>query len=251
MHLTVADDLDPGDATCLDQHARHRGQRRHGGPGAGAHRVEVGERGVPALTVDDVDRCDVDSRGTVEVVEVVASGEPCRDAGGDEGPLEGLHLVVGVAGDAHALARRVEMPAELGGRPAREPGSRPRVVVADPAHRLAAAVVGGAAPDHAGAVEGQQAPGVARTGVAPVVRQRQRGRVEQVGGPARRAMGAVVGARLDHEHGAVAPFEEPSRHDRPGRAGAHDHDVDRRRKRRGGLGGDADQSPRVMVRSRV
>ena len=129
-------------------------------------------------------------------------------------------LVGGVGADAHLLDDGVEQRRHVVGGPA---GQAPGVVVRAMAHGRDRAVVGGAAADHASALE---RPAPVAAGVAPVVRQREGGGINEVDGPARCAVRAIIRPGLHEDH-IAAGFGEPRGRGGARRAATDDHEVGR------------------------
>ncbi len=118
-------------------------------------------------------------------------------------------------------AQRVRAPTRIAARRA------PRVVVLVATDSSDAPVVRRAPPDHPCARQldrASQRMEIARV-VPPLIRRRERARVEQVGRPASGLRRAVVGAGLEHDHAGLALRREPAGDDAPGRSPAEHHHV--------------------------
>ena len=192
---------------CLGEHAQVR-------PRAG--RVEVRESRVPARPLDDVRRKRRPAdrlRGIVGVVEHVEARVTRRL---EERDVErrGLGRVGGE--DAKHVARA----GEVGRERLVPPGVAPFVIVGGRPDDRHACVVGGAAADHAGAERA-----VVLAARAPVVREAEGARVEQVVRPGAGAAGAVVGASLDQADATVGILRQTRREDAPRGAAADDRHV--------------------------
>ena len=181
-----------------------------------AHRIEVGERGVPARAADHVDGLEAEAVVGVEIAEV-RRHPPAEPAGGLEAVAVERHgLLVGVCPHAHLLDDGGEQRRDVVARPA---GQAPGVVVHAMADCGDRAVVRRAPADHSGPLEG---PATIAARVAPVVREGERRGVDEIDRPAGSAVRAVVGSGLDEDH--IAPgLGEPRRDGRPGGSAA-DHD---------------------------
>ena len=120
----------------------------------------------------DVDRLEPESDATVELVEVIGSRQPERRSRLEAGLVERADLVLCVPSNLESPQGAGERGTDGVGAPARVTGRLcPRVVVGRATDRHHAAVVGGAAADHAGARERNRlASGDLATRVAPVVR---------------------------------------------------------------------------------
>ena len=136
---------------------------------------------------------------------------------------------LGLLGDAHAhaLARGPQQRLHVRTRPARHPGCREGVVVEPAAPDRGAAVVTGAAADHACALELDAPPAVAVVAaVAQLVRLCEPRRVEHVRRPAAALEGAEVGPGLEHEDRLVRALGQQAGERGTGRAAADDERVD-------------------------
>ena len=107
----------------------------------------------------------------VEVVEVVGPRQAERRSRIEAEAMEGADLVVRIGAHREALERSRERGPDRVGRPTRIAGrGRPAVVVRRASDSDNAAVVSGAAPDHARPREGDRLPsGQLAARVAPVV----------------------------------------------------------------------------------
>ena len=148
--------------------------------------VEVGEAGVPTHAVSDVDCLRRGAFVLVEIVDRLKHREPGIGGGVEEEPLKRGQFVVGVGPDAETLFGREEVLEHGVCLPAGIPEFDPVVVVAAVAADLDRAVVCGAAADDAGSLERDLASRdelLAR--VTPIVGERDRAGIEEVGRPRR------------------------------------------------------------------
>ena len=224
----LAADDDPGRAPALDDDAVD--ERAADDPQPVAHRVEVGERGVPADAVDDVHRLGRDADRLVEVVRVRELRQPGRRARGVPRGLERREL--GDRVRAHPLLRggALEEREQLVRRPA---GQAPAVVVARWPQVCTAPLWAEQPPS----TRARSKP-MPVAGEAPVVGGPELARVEEVRGPARIAERARVRAGLEHEH-VDAGLGQPRGDDGARGPAADHHDV--------GLGGNISSEEVVVL----
>ena len=160
--------VDADRATALHHDVGHRHPAAHLEFGPSTHRIEVGERGVPAHAFRAIGGLGAHRRHTVERFEVVEFGHPHVEPGIDERAMERGDLVVAEPANPHPQGRLAEQGQEVLGAPAREAARGPAVVVEPVSPRDRAPVVGGAAPDHPGAfVRAGRGRGVRRPSGTP------------------------------------------------------------------------------------
>ena len=208
---------DPARPPALDHDPVGERPRQHRQPGAGTGRVEVGERRAPPRPSAPVHRQQPRAADGVGGVEVIQHGLAEPGPGVERGSRERSDLV------RCESARRNRLLGAHQQRLHRRPApagvtrrDRPPVVVGRrAAHDEAAVVRRAAADDTAGDVDA----------VAPVVRRRAVGCVEQVGGPPTCVVRAVVRAGLDQADHAVAALREARGEDAPRRARPNHADV--------------------------
>ena len=117
------------------------------------HRVEVGEGGIPAHPIVNVDRREADLRNAIGIVEIGCVGQPSRRRGVGERPVVGRDVVGIDLTDAQRLPSAARTRAPPTPIPTDVAKLGPQVVVAPMAGQGDAAVMGGAATQHSGTVE--------------------------------------------------------------------------------------------------
>ena len=156
--------------------------------------LEVRERRVPARPLDDVRGKRRSADGLHRIVGVVEQREPRLAGGLEEGDVEGSGLRR--VGGQHS--ERVSCTPQVGSEDHVAPFLSPLVVVGGRADHRHAGVVCRAAADHARAERA-----VVLAARAPVVRERERARIEEIVRPRARRARAVVGPGLDQADAAL------------------------------------------------
>ena len=158
------------------------------------HRIEVGEGGIPTCTTDDVDRLETKAVVAVKVAQVGCHLPAERTRRVETVTMERHRLRVRVGAYAHRFDHVGKDRRNIVCSPT---GQAPGVVVGAVADGRDGTVMSRTATDHTSAFEG---PASIAAGIAPVMRKRERRGVHQVGGPTRRAVGAVIWAGLDEQN---------------------------------------------------
>ncbi len=195
----------------LDKRVAENGEVR---PSPGG--VEIRERGVPADAGDDVRGSRGDPDRPLGVVRVIEQGETELLGGGEERAVEGR----GRVGVCSPGAQRRPGPLEVRRQARMSPIRPPLVVVRGRSRQHETRVVRRAAADHA---RSQRA--IVLAARAPVVREHERPRIEQLLRPAAAVERPVVRAGLQQTNAPGGILRKARGHHTPGGAAADDQNV--------------------------